>query len=108
MLGQAKKLLDARQCQPGGGGACFDSFAGFCEIVPGDAMNVGTNDQISMAFPGIELMFLRSADGAGDNLKKIFGSVAVAIMYTDGNSDDYVAAELACGVSGNGRNERVH
>src|SRR5437763_1913371 len=104
MLGQAKKLLDARQCQPGGGGACFDSFAGLCEIVPGDSMDVRTNDQVSVAFPGVELMFLRGANGACHHLKKIFGSIAVAIMHTDRNSDDDLAAELARGLSGNGGN----
>src|SRR5260370_23036331 len=97
---EAQKFLDARNGELGGSGAGFDGFVGFCEIVPGERIDVRTNDQVGVTLPGVELMLLCGADGACNDLEHILRSVAVTIVNANGNSDDDRAAELARGLRG--------
>src|SRR5258706_5440045 len=105
VFGEAQQLLYPWNGESGGSSAGFDGLVGFCEIVPGQRIHVGANDQVGVTLPGIELMFLCGADGARNHLEHVLGRVALAIVNANGNSDDDGAAELACGLRGNRRDE---
>jgi len=66
---------------------------------------VGPENEIGMALPDFELVFLRRVYRPADDLKDIRGSAAVAVLHAHGNSDDYGSAEFASGVRRNRRNE---
>lgn len=104
---EAQQFLYAWNGEPGGSRAGFDGLVGFREIVPGQRIDVGANDQVGVTLPGIELMFLCGADGARNHLEHILGRVALAVMYANGNSDHDGAAELARGLRGNRRDEHA-
>ena len=70
-LGAFQEFFNARQGMARGGNAGFDGFVGAIEIVPRDRLNVGPQDENGVAFPAFELMFLRCADSARDDLKNI-------------------------------------
>jgi hypothetical protein len=103
--GAFEQFFDARKRAGGAGNASFDGVAGAFEIVPGEMLNVGAQDEVCVAFPGFELMFLRSGNGAGDNLKDVLGSAAVTVLHADGNCKDALGAQLARSYSGNLRDE---
>jgi hypothetical protein len=105
MLSEAQEFLHARNSEFGGGGTGFDGFIGSFEIVPGQRIDVGANDQVGVTLPGIELMFLCGADGASNDLEHIPGRLAMTVVDADGNSDDDSAAEFPRGLRGNGSDQ---
>ena len=81
-----------RQGRAGGGGACLDGFVDAFEIVPREGLHGGTQDDVRVALPTFELMFLRCANCAADNLENISWSTTLAVMQTNRNSDDDLGA----------------
>ena len=51
--------------------ASFDGFVGAIEIVPCDGLNIRAKNEIGVAFPTFELVFLSGADCARDDLKNV-------------------------------------
>ena len=100
-----QEFLNARQCQLRRPNAGFDGLVGFLEVVPGKRIDVRANNEIRVALPVVELMFLRGADGSGNNLEHVFRRAAMAVLHADRNSDNDLSAELAGRVSGHGRHE---
>ncbi len=100
-----QQLFDTRQCAERGRGARGDSFFSAVKVVPGQRLHVGPQDEIGMALPDFELVFLRRVYRPTYDLKDIRGSAAVAVLHAHGNSDDYGSAEFASGVRRNRRNE---
>jgi hypothetical protein len=95
--------MDARQSRARRSFSRFDGFAGPPEIVPGEALHVGANDQIRVALPGIQLMLLRGADRASDDLKDVFWSIAAGVLRADRDRNDEAGAKLTNGLSRNRR-----
>ena len=102
MLREFQDFSDAGKGEPGGGGSGFNGLVGFFKIVPRDSLDVGADDQVGVPLPGIELMLLRGADGAGNHLEHIFRSARVLVMNADRDSDDDVRAELTRSLGGDG------
>ena len=48
-----------------------------------------------MAFPNLELMFLRGADGAADHLKYVSWRAAMTVLHADRNANDRSGAQFA-------------
>lgn len=69
--GPLQQFLDARDSVSGCCGACRDGFTGPIEIVPGQGLHVGAENEVRMALPDFELMFLRGADGAAYDLEDV-------------------------------------
>jgi hypothetical protein len=90
-----EQFLDARKRAGGAGNAGVNGIAGAFEIVPGEMLNVRAEHEICMAFPGFELMFLRGGNGPRDNLKNVFRSAAMAVLHSDGDSQNSLCTELA-------------
>jgi hypothetical protein len=97
----AQEFLNARERAAGGSSARKDGFFGAIEIVPGEGLHFGTENQIRVAFPNFELMFLRGADGAADHLKDIGGGAAMAVLHSNGDADDRGRAQVAGGARRN-------
>src|SRR5580704_6627266 len=100
-----QELLDSRKRAASCGRSCFDGFVGAIEIVPGDGFHLRAKNEIGVALPNLELMLLRGADGAADNLKNVCGSAQVTILDSDGYSKDRGCAKFACGARGDGGDE---
>ncbi len=100
-----EQLLNTRESTASRGGAGFDGFIGPVEIVPGQGGHVGAKNQIGVALPNFQLMFLRGVDGAAHDLKDVGGSAAAAIVGADGNSEDAGCAQIAGGACGDRGNE---
>lgn len=101
MLGCREQLLDSRQRRARRNFTRFDSFTGPPEIVPGQILHVGTNDQVRVVFPSVLLMLLRGADRAGNDLKDVLRSIAAAVLRADGYADEEASAKLARGLGWN-------
>jgi len=86
-------------------GAGFDGFIGAVEIVPRERLDVGAKNQVRLALPYLQLMFLGGVDGAADDLKDVGGSAAAAVVGAYGNSDDVGCAQIAGGAGGDRRDE---
>ena len=97
-----QELLNARESAARGSGAGFDGFFGAIEIVPREGLHIGAENQVRMAFPNFELMFLSGADGAADHLKDIGGGAAMAVLHAYGDADDSGCAEFAGGARRDG------
>src|SRR6266478_798172 len=102
--GPLQQFLDTRDSVSGCCRACLDRFTSPIEIVPGQRLHVGPENEIRMALPDLELMFLRGADGAAYDLEDIRRSAAMAVLNADGNGEHATGAELPRGVRRNGRN----
>ena len=107
MLGKVEKLLDTRNRKLRGGGAGFDGFVGAMEIVPGEGTDIGPNDEIGVALPSIELVFLRGVYRSSDDLEHVLWSFAVRIVDADRHSDYQTGAESARGLGGDWRDKRA-
>ena len=94
MLREFQDFFDARKSELGGGGSGFNGLVGFFKIVPSDCLDVRADDQVGVPLPGVELMLLRGADGAGNHLEHIFRSALMLVVDPDGDSEDDVCAEL--------------
>jgi len=103
--GALEQLFDAWERARGADNAGFDGIAGALEVVPSEMLNVWAQDEICVAFPGFELMLLGSGNGAGDNLKDVFGSAAVAVLHANGNGKDPLSAQLTRSDGGDLRDE---
>src|SRR5713226_3729040 len=103
--GPLEQFLDARDGISGCCGTCLDGFTGPIEIVPGQGLHVGAENEIRMALPDFELMFLRGADGAAYDLEDVRRSAAMAVLNTDGNGEHATGAELPRGVRRNRGNQ---
>src|SRR5258707_7424551 len=103
--GPLQQFLDARDGISGCCGACLDGFTGPVEIVPGQGLHIGAENEVRMALPDFELMFLRGADGAAYDLEDIRRSAAMAVLNADGNGEHAAGAELPRGVRRNGGNQ---
>ena len=100
-LGPFQEFFNAGKSAISDRGAGFDGFVGAIEIVPGERLHVGADDQIGVALPGFELMLLCGAHGAGDHLKNIGGRASVAVLNADRNAENKFGSERAGGDSGN-------
>ena len=69
MPGMDQKFLDSWQRKLSGGSAGFDGFVRPAEVVPGERIDIRSNDQVGVALPGVELMLLRGTDGASNHLE---------------------------------------
>ena len=69
--GPLQQFLEARDSVSGCRGARLDGFAGPVEIVPGQGLHVGAENEIRMALPDFELMFLRGTDGTANDLEDV-------------------------------------
>src|SRR6267154_3222764 len=58
-----------------------------------------------MTLPRFELVFLRRAHSASDNLKDIFRRAMTAVLDSNGNAENALRANLARGYSGDLRDE---
>ncbi len=85
--------------------AGLNGLAGPIEIVPCEFVNIRTKNQVRVAFPGFQLMFLSGGDGAGNNLEDVLGSTAPAILNANRNGEYAGSAKLASGHCGNLGNE---
>ena len=95
-----KQFLDAWKSTGCRKDAGFDGIAGAFKIVPGQVLYIRPEHEVGMALPGLELVLLRSADGASDDLKDVFRSAAATILNSDRNAEDTVCANLAGGDCG--------
>ena len=66
-----QQFLDARDSASGRRSACRDRFTGPIEIVPGQRLHVGAENEVRMALPDFKLMFLRGTDGAAYDLEDV-------------------------------------
>src|SRR5882724_184301 len=89
-----QEFLDAREGPARGGRTGFDGFFGAVEIVPSQGLHIGAKYKVGVAFPNLELMFLRGADGAADHLKDVRWRAAVAVLQADGNANDRSGAQF--------------
>lgn len=101
MHGGREQLLNSRQRRARCNFTGFDSLIGPPEIVPRQALHVGTNDQVRVAVPSVQLMFLRGADRAGHHLKNVLRSVAAGVLRPDRYPNDEASAKLARGLAWN-------
>src|SRR5260370_7590479 len=104
-FGEAKESLYAGNGEPGGSRTRFNGFVGLCEIVPGEGIDVGANDQVGVALPGVELMLLRGADCARNHLEHILGCVAATVVHADRDTYDDGPAELTSGLARTARSQ---
>jgi hypothetical protein len=106
-LGAFQEFFNARHGALCGHDAGFDRFVGAVEIVPRDRLNVGAKDEIGVALPAFELVFLGGADGARDNLKNVGGRAAVAVLNSNGDTQHELGAEFPGGLRRNRRYQRA-
>src|SRR2546427_1004365 len=94
--------MNAMQSKCKGGSAGFNGFAGSLEVVPGERIHVGADNEVGVALPGIELMLLCGADCAGHDLKHVLRRSAMAVLNANGNPNNDTAAKLASCLSRHG------
>jgi hypothetical protein len=100
-----QEFFNARHGALGHGDPGVDGFVGAIEIVPRDGVNIGAKNEIGVALPAFELMFLRGADGARDDLKDVGGRAAMAVLNAHRNTENKFGAELTRGLGRNRRDE---
>jgi hypothetical protein len=105
VLGRVEELVNAGERAAGRCGTGFDGFVGAVEIIPGERLHVGSKNQVCVALPYFELMFLGGADGAADDLKNVGWSAAVPIIKANRNGNHVLGAQLTGGACGNLRDE---
>ena len=76
----------------------FHAFVDALEVIPGDALYRGAQNQISVALPSFQLVFLCGADGAAHDLEDILWRAAFAVVDRDGNPENDLRAEVASGL----------
>ena len=69
----------------------------------GQGLHVGAENQVRVALPGFELMFLRGTDGAADHLKNVGGPTTMAVVQTHRNAHYDLSAKFAGCTCGHGR-----
>ena len=95
-------FFNARESAARSSGACGDGFLGAMEIVPGQRLHVGPEDEVGVAFPDFQLVLLRGAHSAADHLKNVGGGAAVAVLHADGDADNHGGTQVASGARRNG------
>jgi hypothetical protein len=108
-LSTFQEFFNARDGALCDGDASFDGFVSAVEIVPGYRMNVRAQNEIGVALPAFELVFLGGADGTRDDLKDVGGRAAMSVLNSDLNTEDKFGAELSRGLGRNrGDQAAVH
>ena len=97
-----EKLLDARKCATSRRGACCNGFLGAVEIIPGEGLHVRTKDEVSVAFPNLELMLLRGTNGSADDLEDVRRGATVAVLHSNGDADHGSCTKVASSERRNG------
>jgi len=105
VLGRVEELVNAGERAAGRCGAGFDGLVGAIEIIPGERLDVGAENQVGMTLPNFELMFLGGANGAADDLKNVGWSAAVPVFEANRNGNHGVGTQLTGGGRGNLRDE---
>jgi len=91
-----EQLLDAGKRSRGSHDTGFDGIAGAFEIVPCKMLNVRPKNEVGVAFPRFELVFLSRCHGPRDHLKHIFRGAATTVLKANGDCKNALGAELAC------------
>jgi len=101
----AEQFLNPWESAARRGGARSDGFVGTLEVVPRERLHVGPENQVSVALPNFELVFLRRAYRAAHDLKNVCGGATVAVLHADGDADYRGSAEIAGCARGNWSDE---
>jgi len=96
-----QEFFYARESVERSSGARSDSFIGAVEVIPGQGMDVGPEDEVRVAFPDFELMFLSRMDRAANDLKNVCWGAAVAVLYADRDTDNRGSTEVTSGTRWN-------
>ena len=100
-LSRVNKFLDAGESATGGCGAGLDGLVGAVEVIPRERLDVGAQDQVGVALPYFELMFLGGAYGTADYLENVGWSAAVHIVEAHRNADHPRGPKFAGGARWN-------
>src|ERR1700692_864773 len=68
-------------------------------------MYVGADNQVGMALPHFQLMFLRGAHSATHYLKNVGGLAAISFRHPDGYADHIFRAHISRSLCGNGSHQ---
>jgi len=105
VLGRVEELLNAGKRAAGRSGAGLDGLVGTVEIIPGERLDVGAENQVGVTLPCFELMLLCGADGAADDLKDVGWRAAVHVFEANRNGNHVLSTQFAGGARGNLRHE---
>jgi hypothetical protein len=100
-----QQLLDTRKRAARGYGASLYGFIGAVEVIPREGLHVRAENQIRVALPDLQLVFLGSIDGAADDLKDVGWSAVAAVLGTDENTDDMRGPKFAGSTRWNRRDQ---
>ena len=88
-----------------GSGTGSDGLFGAVEIVPGNGLDIRSQDEVRVLLPNFVLVFLGGTYRAAHHLENIGWSAAVAVLHTHRDSNDVSGAEGARSTGWDGGNE---